>query len=82
MDPALPNEAAARKDKKQALALLDEARGLLPAQATNHVELLTLLQLARAAAAIDAARSFDIVEPAIDQLNPLLSALAAPTVAM
>jgi hypothetical protein len=69
--------AAARKDTKQARAILDEARTLLPQQPANHIELQVLLQIARSAAAIDTTQSFDIIEAAIDQLNPLLGALAA-----
>lgn len=68
--------AIGRGDKKLALQLLDEARNSVSAQATNYVELGALLQIARSYVAVDPARSFDIIEPTIDQLNTLVAAVA------
>ncbi|HEX8088954.1 MAG TPA: hypothetical protein VF762_08885, partial [Blastocatellia bacterium] len=69
--------AAGRGDNKLGLQILDEARSLLGAQAADHIELGVLLQLARSYASIEPARSFDIIELTIEQLNVLLSALAS-----
>jgi hypothetical protein len=67
--------AIGKGDKKLGLQILDEARGLLGAQAANYVELNALLQLARSYASVEPARSFDIIEPTVEQLNVLMSAL-------
>lgn len=69
--------AIGKGDKKLGIQFLEEARGLLGAQAANYVELDTLLQIARSYASIEPARSFDIIEPTVEQLNVLLSALAS-----
>ncbi|HVG19881.1 MAG TPA: hypothetical protein VNI02_12595, partial [Blastocatellia bacterium] len=60
--------AVGRGDKKLGLQILDEARSYLGAQAENHTELGALLQLARTYAPIEPARSFDIIEPTVEQL--------------
>jgi hypothetical protein len=69
--------AAGKGDKKLALQLLDEARNLLGAQAANYSELGALLQIAQIYASIEPSRSFDIIEPTVEQLNVLLSAIAS-----
>ncbi len=66
--------AIAEKDKKTALQLLDEARSLNPARAKYSRQMMAQLQLARAYATVDAAQSFAILEPSIEQLNELISA--------
>jgi hypothetical protein len=68
--------ANAKGDKKSALRLLEEARALIGAKAVNATELGALLEIARAYATVEPARSFEIVEPMIDQLNGLLGAAA------
>jgi hypothetical protein len=69
--------AIGKGDKKLGLQILDEARGLLGAQAANYVELNALLQLAQSYAPVEPGRSFDIIEPTVEQLNVLLSALVS-----
>lgn len=69
--------ATGRGDNKLGLQILDEARSLIGAQAADHIELGVLLQLARSYASVEPGRSFDIIEPTVEQLNVLLSALAS-----
>jgi hypothetical protein len=66
--------ASTQGDKKAALQMLEEARDLVGTQASNGAELNALLGVARAYAALEPARSFDIVEPVVDHLNRLLAA--------
>lgn len=63
-----------RGDKKTALQLLDEARGMISVRAKNSRQLLTQLAVAHAYAPLDAARSLAILEPIVDQLNELIAA--------
>lgn len=66
--------AAAKGEKKIALALLDEARSMVSLRARNFMQLGAQLQVARAYARLDAARGLSTLEPLIDQLNELISA--------
>jgi hypothetical protein len=66
--------AAVRGDRKVALQLLDEARGMLSGHAKNFMQLGAQLSVARAYASLDASRSLAILEPVVDQLNELLAA--------
>lgn len=68
--------ASLKGDKKIALALLDEARTLVPNRARNFTQLGAQLMVARAYAQFDSARSFTILEPVVDQLNELIAAAA------
>lgn len=61
---------------KLALQLLDEARGLVSRRATNYGQFEAQLNVAHAFAALDPSRSFETMEPGINQLNELLSAAA------
>jgi hypothetical protein len=70
----LASGAAAKGDKKVALQLLDEARGMMSGRAKNFTQLGAQLAVARAYASLDAARSLAILEPVVDQLNELLAA--------
>jgi hypothetical protein len=70
----LATGAAERGDKKGALQLLDEARGMIGGRAKNFTQLGAQLAVARAYAPLDAARSLAILEPVVDQLNELLAA--------
>ncbi len=70
----LATGAAARGDKKVALQLLDEARGMISGRAKNFTQLGAQLAIARAYAPLDASRSLAILEPIVDQLNELLAA--------
>ena len=61
---------------KIALQLLDEARGLVSRRATSYAQMEAQLNVAHAFAQLDPARSFDTLEPGINQLNDLVSAAA------
>jgi hypothetical protein len=63
-----------RNEKKRDVALLEEAHGLVRNRARNFVQLGAQLQVACAFAPLDAARSFGIIEPVLDQLNELANA--------
>ncbi len=66
--------AMSQKDKKIALQLLEEARTFSSARPKYSRQMLSQMQLARAYATVDAAQSFAILEPSIDQLNDLIAA--------
>ena len=62
--------------RSTALNLLEQARGMLPPspQAQDQSQMSALLQIARAYSPYDAKRSFEIVDPLIDQFNDLCTA--------
>ncbi|HSE36944.1 MAG TPA: hypothetical protein VLG74_06540 [Blastocatellia bacterium] len=64
------------ENPKLALQLLDEARGLVSRRATSYGQFEAQVSVARAYEALDPARSFDTLEPGINQINELLSAAA------
>jgi hypothetical protein len=59
---------------KVAMQLLDDAKQLAVRRATNYDQFSQQLKVAHAFAGVDAARSFEVLEPGIAQLNELLSA--------
>lgn len=61
---------------KLALQLLDEARGLVSRKAISYGQFEAQLNVAHAFSALDPSRSFETLEPGINQLNDLLSAAA------
>ena len=63
-------------DPKLAIQVLDEARQITNRRATIYEHFDQQLKVARAFAAVDPARSFEVMEPGIGQLNELLSAAA------
>ncbi len=65
---------SARGDKGAALQLLNEAWNLINNRPKNTSQFNTQLQVASAYAQLDPARSFEIVEPLIEQLNEVLAA--------
>ncbi|MBV8860011.1 MAG: hypothetical protein JOZ02_23975 [Acidobacteria bacterium] len=67
---------AAKGDKKTAGGLLEEARGLLDRQPDNEREVEALLEVARAYALVEPAKTFELIEPLIDQANEMMSAAA------
>jgi len=67
---------AAKGDRKAALSLLDEARGLINRQPDNQKEIEALLEVARGYALVDPARTFELIDPLIDQANEMLAAAA------
>ena len=66
----------AQENPKLAIQLLDEAKQLTNRRATGYQHFEQQLKVANAFAAVDAARSFEVLEPGINQLNELLSAAA------
>jgi hypothetical protein len=66
-----------RGDKKGALQLIGEARGLLGFRPETSMQFGMLIELARAAAAIDPAQGFELLEGMIEQFNLLAAASAA-----
>lgn len=61
---------------KQAIQLLDEARALVARRATSYAQFEAQVNVAHAFLSLDPARSFETMEPGINQLNELLSAAA------
>src|SRR5205085_8588201 len=69
-------DAARTDDQKLALQFLEEARNLVTRRATSYQQLDNQMQVAHAYAALDPARSFEVLELGINQLNELLPAAA------
>jgi hypothetical protein len=65
-----------KDNPKLAIQLLDEARQITNRRATRYDHFEQQLKVANAFAAVDAARSFEVLEPGINQLNELLAAAA------
>jgi hypothetical protein len=65
---------ANKTNPKLALQLLDEAKQITNRRATGYQHFEQQLRVARAFATIDPARSFEVLEPGISQLNELLTA--------
>ncbi|HEX8500874.1 MAG TPA: hypothetical protein VF659_09810 [Pyrinomonadaceae bacterium] len=68
--------AALKGDKKTASQLLEEARGLVDRQPDNEKEIEALLEVARGYALVEPAKTFEMIDPLIDQANDMLSAAA------
>jgi hypothetical protein len=67
---------AHKTNPKLALQLLEEAKQMTSRRAANYDHFEQQLKVARAFSAVDPARSFDVLDPGISQLNELLSAAA------
>jgi vacuolar-type H+-ATPase subunit I/STV1 len=65
-----------KTDQKLAIQFLEEARQITNRRATGYEHFDQQLKVARAFATVDPARSFEILDPGISQLNELLSAAA------
>lgn len=63
-----------KNNPKLASQLLEDARQLTNRRATNYGHFEQQLKVARAFASIDPGRSFEVLDPAISQLNELLAA--------
>lgn len=73
----LAQVAAKKGDRKFALDVLDEARQLVPnSQAQNQDQIDAQLAVAAAYTFVEPTRSFEIIEPMIDQANELIRAAA------
>lgn len=71
----LANDAQ-KNNPKMAIQLLEEARQITNRRATSYEHFEQQFRVARAFAGIDAARSFEVLDPGINQLNELLAAAA------
>lgn len=69
----LANDAQ-KTNPKLAIQFLDEARQITNRRAANYDHFNQQLRVARAFATLDAARSFEVLDPAINHLNELLAA--------
>jgi hypothetical protein len=67
---------AQKANPKLATQLLEEARQMTNRRATSYQHFEQQLRVARAFATVDSARSFEVLEPAISQINELLAAAA------
>jgi len=67
---------ATKTNPKLAGQLLDEARQMTNRRATSYEHFNQQLKVARAFASVDPARSFEVLDPGISQLNELLAAAA------
>jgi tetratricopeptide (TPR) repeat protein len=67
---------AAKGDKKTAGGLLEEARSLLDRQPDNEREVEALLEVARGYALVEPSKTFEMIDPLIDQANDMMSAAA------
>lgn len=65
-----------KSNPKLALQVLEDARQITNHRATNYDHFEQQLKVAHAFAAIDPARSFEVIDPGISHLNELLSAAA------
>jgi hypothetical protein len=65
-----------KSNPKLALQILTEAQKLVSGRVTSYQQFDNQLQVAKAFATVDAARSFEILDPGITQLNELLPAAA------
>ncbi len=65
---------AQKSNPKLALQFLDEARQLTNRRAANYDHFEQQLRVARAYSSLDPARSFEVLDPGIVQLNELLAA--------
>ncbi len=70
------SQASRQKNPELASQLLDEARQFTNRRATSYQQFEQQLKVASAFRGIDDARSFEVLEPGINQLNELLSAAA------
>ena len=71
----LANDAQ-KNNPKMAIQLLEEARQITNRRATSYDQLEQQFRVARAFASVDPARSFEVLDPGINQLNELLAAAA------
>lgn len=67
---------ANKGERKIASELLDETKTLINREPDNQEEITTLLLVARAYAAVEPARAFELIEPLVDQANEMVSAAA------
>jgi hypothetical protein len=69
-------EDARKANPKLSTQLLEDARQMTNRRATSYEQFEQQLRVANAFATVDPARSFEVLEPAITQINELLAAAA------
>ena len=67
---------AAKDDRKSAALLLEEARGLVERQPESEKGVEALLEVARGYALVEPSKTFELIDPLIDQANDMLAAAA------
>ena len=67
---------ASKGDRKGAAQLLEEARGLVSRQPDNGREVGALLEVARGYALVEPSKTFEMIDPLIDEANDMLAAAA------
>ena len=67
---------AAKGDKKTAGGLLEEARTLIDREPDNEREAEALLEVARGYALVEPAKTFEMIDPLVNQANDMMSAAA------
>jgi len=72
----LAGQIGSGQKRETALSLLEQARSLLPPspQAEDQTQMGALLEIARAYSPYDSKRSFEIIDPLVDQFNDLCAA--------
>jgi hypothetical protein len=65
-----------KTNQKLALQVLEDARQIVNRRATSYEQFEQQLKVAHAFSTVDLSRSFEVLDPAISQLNELLSAAA------
>ena len=63
-----------KANQKLAIQLLEEAKQMTSRRATSYDHFNQQLRVARAFSSVDPARSFEVLDPGINQLNELLAA--------
>jgi hypothetical protein len=67
---------ALKGDKRSASQLLEEARGLIDRQPDNEREIEALLEVACGYALVEPAKTFELIDPLVEQANDMLTAAA------
>ena len=65
-----------KENKTLALSILDQARGLIPAEPETYNELNSMVNLAMQYATIEPSQAFSLIEPIISQMDELAQAQA------
>lgn len=69
-------EFASKGERKSALQLLEEARSLIDIRPDNEKEVEALLEVARGYALVEPSKTFELIDPLVDEANEMLTAAA------
>ncbi len=67
---------ASKGDRKSALQFLEEARSLIDIRPDNEKEVGALLEVARGYALVEPSKTFELIDPLVDEANDMLTAAA------